>query len=255
MSRTAARTKFMKTPARTTPIRDRNGLEEKLPGSLRCSPSSPSIFTNPPKGMRLTEYTVPPRLTLQTRGGKPKPSSSTRIPDRLATKKCPNSWVRTRTLMTIMKISTVVTMLGAHEFLFFLLGQDIQILIDIVYYLLQLLFGPEHLVLASRFGAYLRLHLLEYVFPYLADTDARFFHLLVQKFDELFPALFGQRRQGQPDGMAVSSRVQTKRTILYRLFNDRQGLLIPRLYHDDPRFRDHDGRQFLYPQFGAEIFN
>ena len=43
------------------------------------------------------EYSVSPFFIENAFGGNPNPNSSTLIPNFLATKKCPNSWMRTNT--------------------------------------------------------------------------------------------------------------------------------------------------------------
>ena len=81
----------MATPATRTARRTQIGLRLNAPAialstaasesprrrslSASDSPSSPSIFTKPPRGIQLTEYRVPCQTTEPIRGGKPTPNS------------------------------------------------------------------------------------------------------------------------------------------------------------------------------------
>jgi hypothetical protein len=53
-------------------------------------------------------YSVSPFLKPNSFGGKPKPNSSTLIPNFFAVKKCPNSWTKTNTNKIIIKITTLI---------------------------------------------------------------------------------------------------------------------------------------------------
>ena len=82
---TIARTKFMNTPAARTIACAHQGFEVNDRASpvpcWRIEKSSwPRIRTKPPNGIQLIVYSVSPRRTPQSRGGKPNANSRTFIP-------------------------------------------------------------------------------------------------------------------------------------------------------------------------------
>src|SRR5258708_2608164 len=104
--------KFITTPAITTDALCQTGLAKNarctllsfileksltLPIFPPPASSSPYNLTNPPMGNKFNEYIVSPIFLPNTLGGNPNPNSSTLIPNFFATKKCPASWMRTRT--------------------------------------------------------------------------------------------------------------------------------------------------------------
>src|ERR1051326_5611714 len=70
---------------------------------------SPAIFTYPPSGIALMQYSVPPRLTLTSFGPKPSENVSTRTPMRRAIRKCPSSCTKISTPRTNRKARVLVT--------------------------------------------------------------------------------------------------------------------------------------------------
>ncbi len=94
--------RFIVGPATRMMKRCQGGLAPKLSGAS-SSPFSPAIFTKPPRGIALIEYRTPPRRQPLTRGGKPRPNSSTRTPKTRAIVKCPSSWTRIRTVRMTIK--------------------------------------------------------------------------------------------------------------------------------------------------------
>ena len=77
--------KFIKEPATKTIDRFSIDCLAKLLGSVGSS--SPTIFTNPPRGIRFMEYLVSPIVIPHILGGNPKPNSVTFIPNFFAVKK------------------------------------------------------------------------------------------------------------------------------------------------------------------------
>ena len=87
-------TTFMNDPAHNTTVRAITLWLAKLLGSEGSS--SPTIFTNPPMGIRLMEYKVSPYLNPNNLGGKPKPNSVTLMSNFFAHTKWPSSWTKTK---------------------------------------------------------------------------------------------------------------------------------------------------------------
>ena len=91
-TRTAV-SRFMATPASKTGMRFQ-GLAAAIPPGTFGS-SSPLILLNPPNGIQFRVKSVPFQVnSLIARGGNPIPNSSTSMPIRRATIKCPSSWIR-----------------------------------------------------------------------------------------------------------------------------------------------------------------
>lgn len=105
-----ARIKFIVTHATSTSKREKRFFVMNDHFFLASVPvgSSPRIRTKPPIGRRFIVKSVPflSRKTLATRGGIPKPNSSTFIPVTLAARKCPSSWIRT-TIRKTMKVRRI----------------------------------------------------------------------------------------------------------------------------------------------------
>ena len=80
------------TPASMTSTFDVSEARSQPSGSLLPS-VAPAMRTKPPNGSAFRVRRVrAPRCSTATRGGKPIPNSSTAIPLRRATKRCPSSW-------------------------------------------------------------------------------------------------------------------------------------------------------------------
>src|SRR3989344_1504457 len=122
-----AKRKFPTTPATNTDAWTTRFLDWKLSRETEVRPGaplrsglgsisagfSPNIFTNPPNGNQLSVNGVPFQVkSFLIRGGKPRPNSSTRIPNFLATKKCPNSWTIISAQKIIIKMINDTIKLG-----------------------------------------------------------------------------------------------------------------------------------------------
>src|SRR3989344_4442432 len=121
--RDQAKIKLPSTPARRTDAWIPRLLDWKLSEGafeVDCSGFSPKIFTKPPKGNQLRVNGVPFQVnSFLARGGKPRPNSSTLMPNFLATRKCPSSWTIISALKITMKIRIDIRSLFRN--LFFLL--------------------------------------------------------------------------------------------------------------------------------------
>src|SRR6266511_3409607 len=108
--------------------------------------------------------------------------------------------------MTIATCRGTSTSLDAEDLL--LLGlADLVDLEDVpVGQLLELLLEALELVGGDPAVLLLLAHLVVGVAPQGADLDTALFHLLVQHPDEVAAALFGQRRDRQPDDRPVVAR-------------------------------------------------
>jgi hypothetical protein len=152
--RSQANKKFMNTPATSTEAWMRRGLEVKLSGSASVEPSasgfSPKIFTKPPKGSQFNVNIVPFQENKDLAlGGYPNPNSSTRIPTRFATKKCPSSWTITRMLKMMRKIMTVTVLFYLFADLLLLLGEHLfELAIDLIDELLEFILTARLLVIS-----------------------------------------------------------------------------------------------------------
>jgi len=101
-----ASTRFMVAPATNTASRTRLDLLAKL--RTRVGSSSPTIRTNPPKGIAFSVISTSPQWPkLNTRGGYPKPNSSILMSACRAARKWPSSWMKTKMLSTTTKATTV----------------------------------------------------------------------------------------------------------------------------------------------------
>src|ERR1035437_5660386 len=160
-NKSQANKKLAKIPAKSTMACCHLGLLTRLRDksfeSLSRNPTStisassklsPKIFTNPPKGRALMEYSVSPIFLLNNLGGKPKPNSSTRMPNLFAVKKCPNSWTRTSTKSMMIKIIIDICILS-HYLFFFFLKNCFQFAISFSGDFLQFFFSDEHFVLGN----------------------------------------------------------------------------------------------------------
>ncbi len=108
---TSASARFMIGPMISTWKRchfvfDRNSSEEPVRTS---SGFSPAIFTYPPSGMALTQYSVSPLLKDRILGPNPSENVRTRTPMRRAIRKWPSSCTKISTPSTKMNARKVVT--------------------------------------------------------------------------------------------------------------------------------------------------
>src|SRR3989344_939784 len=181
---TAANKKFIATPAKTTPILAATDLDEKLSGSPRPSPSSPYIFTKPPRGIILSENSVPFFKKEKTLGGNPSPNSSTLMPARRAATKCPSSCTniskakRARNIIIARMI--IIYKLNLQNLFFFFIAQIFYFfVVEFIHCFLNPLFGAEEIVFSDFAVFFHFLRALNRRFPLSAQGDARFFRFLV----------------------------------------------------------------------------
>ncbi len=111
----------MITPAEITQARAQSGFASKSreegprsgaassPPSRADASSIPAMRTYPPSGRAEMTYSVSPQRNPATRGPKPMEKRGTSMSTDLAAIRCPSSWTKTSTPMTMRKATSVST--------------------------------------------------------------------------------------------------------------------------------------------------
>src|SRR4051794_11468162 len=135
--------------------------------------------------------------------------------------------------------------LDLHQFLLLVTLDLVDVGHEPVGQLLQVLLRPLQGILRDVAVVLKLLELILRVPPNVADRHAPVLGPRMDLFDELPPAFLGERREREPDDVAVVVRRDPEVARLDRLLDRRDGALVEGLHLQQPRLRHVDARELV----------